>query len=82
MGKENILELSYIYPSKERALKEFRFDPEVECEMGTVFLAKIVQRQERKRIEKTFVTTINVESGQIESEVEYSVTDTNEEDPC
>ncbi len=80
-GKENILKYAYIYPSKKEALKEFSFDIEKDSSMGTVFLAKIVKRQERKKIEKYFVKTTDVETGKTLSEGKYSVTDT-EGDQC
>lgn len=75
---ENTLNFAYIYPSKERALREFSFEPDGECEMGTVFLAKIIQRQERKHVNKTFVKTIDVESGKTLSETEYSIAETDD----
>ncbi len=59
-------------------MKEFAFDPEEDNDFGgskTVFLAKIVKRQEIQRINKMVVTTVDIEKNKVCSLVEYSVTD-------
>ena len=77
-GRENILENAFLYDSRENAMKEFAFDPEMDNDCGgskTVFLAKIVKRQEIQRINKMVVTTVDIEKNKVCSLVEYSVTD-------
>ena len=77
-GRENILENAFIYDSREKAMQEFSFDPEKDSDFvvsNTVFLAKIVKRQEIQRINKMVVTTVDIEKNKVCSLVEYSVTD-------
>lgn len=73
--KENILSHAFIYPSRKQAMKEFAFDIESDPEMGTIFLAKIILMEERKKIEKYIVKKTSVEDQRVISTVEYTVTD-------
>lgn len=76
LDKENILRDSFLFKTKDEAMREFAFDPQNPdgdlCTEGSVtsFLARIIRKQNVKEIRKYITQVIDVEKQEITSETE------------